>query len=46
MSVTPEKKFVDALLEILHLFKNEETMRRFIKMMEAHCDEEINDYSE
>ena len=46
MSVTPEKKFVDALLEILHLPKNEETMRRFIKMMEAHCDEEINDYSE
>lgn len=46
MSVTPEKKFVDALLEILHLPKNEETMRRFIKMMEAYCDEEINDYSE
>ena len=46
MSVTPEKKFVDSLLDILHLPKNEETMRRFIKMMEAHCDEEINDYSE
>lgn len=46
MSVTPEKKFVDALLEILHLPKNEETMRRFIKMMEAYCDKEINDYSE
>lgn len=44
MSVTPEKKFVDSLLDILHLPKNEETMRRFIKMMEEHCDGSIDDY--
>lgn len=46
MSVTPEKKFVDSLLDILHLPKNEETMRRFIKMMEEHCDESIDDYKD
>lgn len=46
MSVTPEKKFVDSLLDILHLPKNEETMRRFIKMMEEHCDGSIDDYKD
>lgn len=46
MSVTPEKKFVDALLDILHLPKNEETMRRFIKMVEEHCDGSIDDYKD
>lgn len=46
MSVTPEKKFVDSLLDILHLPKNEETMRRFIKMMEEHCDGSIEDYKD
>lgn len=46
MSVTPEKKFVNSLLDILHLPKNEETMRRFIKMMEEHCDGSIDDYKD
>lgn len=46
MSVTPEKKFVDSLLDILHLPKNEETMRRFIKMVEEHCDGSIDDYKD
>ena len=46
MSVTPEKKFVDSLLDILHLPKNEETMGRFIKMMEEHCDGSIDDYKD
>ena len=46
MSVTPEKKFVDSLLDILHLPKNEETMRRFIEMMEEHCDGSIDDYKD
>ena len=46
MSVTPEKKFVDSLLDILHLPKNEETMRRFIKMMEEHCDGSIDDHKD
>ena len=46
MSVTPEKKFVDSLLDILHLPKNEETMRRFIKMVEEHCNGSIDDYKD
>ena len=44
MSVTPEKKFVDSLLEILKVNKNEKTLGAFIKMMESAHDEDITDY--
>lgn len=44
MSVTPEKKFVDALFEILHVDKNEKNFNAFIKMMEHVHDEDIEDY--
>lgn len=44
MSVTPEKKFVDSLLEILKINKNEKTLGAFIKMMESAHDEDITDY--
>lgn len=46
MSVTPEKKFVDALLEILHVEKNEKTFATFIRMMESAHGEEMSDYEE
>ena len=44
MSVTPEKKFVNSLLEILKINKNEKTLNAFIKMMESAHDEDITDY--
>lgn len=44
MSVTPEKKLVDALFEVLHLDKNEKTFQAFIRMMESVHDEKIADY--
>ena len=44
MSITPEKRFVEALREVLHSNKNEEDQKAFIKMMEAAHDEDINDY--
>lgn len=46
MSVTPEKKFVDALLEILHIEKNEKTFATFIRMMESAHEEEMSEYEE
>ena len=46
MSVTPEKRFVEALRDVLHANKNEEDQQAFIKMMEYHCDEKISDYKE
>lgn len=46
MSVTPEKKFVDALLEVLHIEKNEKTFATFIRMMESAHGEEMSDYEE
>lgn len=46
MSITPEKKFVEALREVFHASKSEEDQRAFIRMMETvHC-ESINDYRE
>lgn len=44
MSVSPEKKLVDALLEVIHLDKNEKKLNAFIKMMESAHDEKITDY--
>ena len=44
MSVTPEKKFVNSLLEILKINKNEKTLGAFIKMMESAHGEDITDY--
>ena len=44
MSVTPEKKFVDSLLEVLKINKNEKTLGAFIKMMESAHGENITDY--
>ena len=46
MSVTPEKKFVDALLEVLHIEKNEKTFATFISMMESAHGEEMSEYEE
>lgn len=46
MSVTPEKKFVDALLEVLHTEKNEKTFATFIRMMESAHGEEMSEYEE
>lgn len=46
MSVTPEKKFVDALLEVLHIEKNEKTFATFIRMMESAHEEEMSEYEE
>lgn len=46
MSVTPEKKFVDALLEVLHIEKNEKTFATFIRMMESAHGEEMSEYEE
>lgn len=46
MSLTPEKKFVESLREVLHTNKSEEDQHAFIRMMETvHC-ENINDYRE
>lgn len=44
MSVTPEKKFVDSLFEVLHLDKNEKTFKAFIRMMEEAHGEKMSDY--
>lgn len=44
MSITPEKKFVESLREILHSDKNEKDQQAFIKMMEYIHDENIEDY--
>ena len=46
MSGTPEKKFVDALLEVLHIEKNEKTFATFIRMMESAHGEEMSEYEE
>lgn len=46
MSVTPEKKFVDALLEVLHIEKNEKTFATFVRMMESAHGEEMSEYEE
>ena len=46
MSVTPEKKFVDSLLEVLHIEKNEKTFATFIRMMESAHGEEMSEYEE
>ena len=46
MSVTPEKKFVDALLEVLHIEKNEKTFATFVRMMESAHEEEMSEYEE
>lgn len=46
MSETPEKKFVDALLEVLHIKKNEKTFATFIRMMEYAHGEEMSDFEE
>lgn len=46
MSVTPEKKFVDALLEVLHIEKNEKTFATFIRMMESAHGKEMSEYEE
>ena len=46
MSVTPEKKFVDALLEVLHIEKNEKTFATFIRMMESAHGEKMSEYEE
>lgn len=44
MSVTPEKKFVDALFEVLHIDRNEKNLDAFIRMMEHIHAEDIEDY--
>ena len=44
MSVTPEKKFVDSLIEILHIEKNEITFQALIKMVEATFGDKIIKY--
>lgn len=46
MSVTPEKRFVDALREVFHANKSEENMSAFIKMMEDHCEDEIENFKD
>ena len=46
MSLTPEKKFVEALREILHSRKSEEDQQAFIKMMEDYCEEKIDNYKD
>ena len=46
MAVSPEKKFVDALLEVLHIEKNEKTFATFIRMMESAHGEEMSEYEE
>ena len=46
MSLTPEKKFVEALREILHSSKSEEDQQAFIRMMEDYCEERIDNYKD
>lgn len=44
MSMTPEKRFVDSLREVLHANKSEENQEAFIDMMENYCDDCISNY--
>lgn len=44
MSITPEKRFVDALKEIMANPAHEKEFGQFIEMMEEHCDDSINNY--
>nr|DAH58087.1 MAG TPA: ATPase [Bacteriophage sp.] len=44
MSMTPEKRFVDSLREVLHANKSEENQEAFIDMMENYCDDDISNY--
>lgn len=44
MSMTPEKRFVDSLREVLHANKSEEDQEAFIDMMENYCDDCISNY--
>lgn len=46
MSVTPEKKFVEALREIFHSDKNEENLKAFIKMMEYSTGENLKEFKD
>lgn len=46
MSITPEKKFVEALRDVMHTTKNEEDQKAFIRMMEDHCGDSIVDYKD
>lgn len=45
MSVTPEKKFVDAAKEVFGINLNDKKLTAFIKMMEDHCDESIERFA-
>ena len=44
MSMTPEKRFVDSLREVLHANKSEEDQEAFIDMMENYCEDCISNY--
>lgn len=44
MSITPEKRFVDALKEIMVNPAHEKKFGQFVEMMEEHCDDTINNY--
>lgn len=44
MSVGPEKKFVDAFLEILRVDKNEKELRSLIKMAEYQWDDSASEH--
>lgn len=44
MSITPEKRFVDALREIISNPKHEKEFGQFVEMMEEHCDDNIDNY--
>lgn len=46
MSMTPEKRFVDSLREVLHANKSEENQEAFIDMMENYCDDCISNYKD
>ena len=46
MSMTPEKRFVDSLREVLHTNKSEENQEAFIDMMENYCDDCISNYKD
>lgn len=44
MSVTPEKRFVDALKGIMNDPEHEKVLNQFIEMMEYHCEDRITNY--
>lgn len=44
MSVTPEQKFVSALKEVLATDVQNETLQKFINMMESYTDDQISNY--